>query len=45
DVDFFDVYSPEILTKLRGLLVSDGQNLRLTDAGFDVSNRVMAEFV
>ena len=45
DVNFFDVYSPEILTKLRGLLVSDGQNLRLTDAGFDVSNRVMAEFV
>ena len=43
--DFFDVYDPQILQKLRGLLVAEGQNLRLTERGFDVSNRVMAEFV
>lgn len=44
-VDFFDVYDPEVLRKLRGLLVADGNNLRLTRRGMDVSNIVMSEFV
>lgn len=44
-VDFFDVYDPEVLRKLRGLLIADGHNLRLTRRGMDVSNIVMSEFV
>jgi len=43
--DFFDVYDPEILTRLRGLVEMQGCILRLTDKGLDVSNKVMAEFV
>lgn len=44
-VDFFDIYDPEIIRQLRGLLVAEGDNIRLTDKGFDVSNKVMAAFV
>ena len=44
-VDFFKVYDPGILKTLEGLLESEGLNLRLTDKGFDVANKVMAAFV
>lgn len=43
--DFFDVYDPEIIRELRGLLVAEGDTIRLTEKGFDVSNKVMAAFV
>ena len=43
--DFFDVYDPAILTRLRGLVEMEGCVLRLTEKGLDVSNKVMAEFV
>ena len=43
--DFFDVYDPEIIRNLRGLLVAEGDTIRLTEKGFDVSNKVMAAFV
>jgi len=43
--DFFDVYDPMLITKLRGLLRIDGFIMRLTERGIDVSNKVMAEFV
>ena len=43
--DFFDVYDPAILTRLRGLVEMEGCILRLTEKGLDVSNKVMAEFV
>ena len=43
---FTDVY-PGISEKLirEGLLVQDGDRLKLTELGLDVSNRVMAEFL
>ena len=44
-VDFFDIYDPSILRKLRGLLIAEGDTIRLTEKGLDVSNKVMAEFV
>lgn len=43
--EFFDVYDPMIITKLRGLIEMDGFVMKLTDKGIDVSNKVMAEFV
>ena len=43
--EFFDVYDPMIVTKMRGLLQVDGCTMKLTDKGLDVSNKVMAEFV
>lgn len=45
NVDFFDVYDPQIITDLRGLLKVEGNSMRLTAEGMDVSNRVMAAFV
>ena len=46
---FWDVYSevrPELQEYFdRGLLEEDGRYLRLTEAGIDVSNEIMAEFV
>ena len=44
-VDFFDVYDPQIFQKLRGLIVAEGDTVRLTEKGIDVSNKVMVEFV
>lgn len=43
---FTDVY-PDISEKLirEGLLVQEGDRLKLTELGLDVSNRVMAEFL
>ena len=43
---FTDVY-PGISEKLirEGLLVQEGDRLKLTELGLDVSNRVMAEFL
>jgi len=43
--DFFYVYDPMLITKLRGLIKMDGFVMKLTDKGLDVSNQVMAEFV
>ncbi len=43
--DFFDVYDPMLITKLRGLVKIEGFVLQLTEKGLDVSNQVMAEFV
>ena len=45
DTDFFYVYDPMLITKLRGLIKMDGFVMKLTDKGLDVSNQVMAEFV
>lgn len=45
NVDFFDVYDPQIINDLRGLLKVEGNCMKLTAAGMDVSNRVMAAFV
>ena len=44
-LDFFDVYDPSIISKLKGLIEMEGFVMRLTEKGLDVSNRVMAEFV
>ncbi len=43
--DFFDVYDPAIITKMRGLIEMNGFVMKLTEKGLDVSNKVMAEFV
>ena len=43
--DFFDVYDPMIITRLRGLIEMDGFVMKLTKKGLDVSNKVMSEFV
>ena len=43
--DLFDVYDPAILRRQKGLLGLYDDRLYLTEAGMDVSNRVMAEFV
>ncbi|MDD4200427.1 MAG: radical SAM family heme chaperone HemW [Eubacteriales bacterium] len=43
--DFFDVYDPSILEKYKGFIEIDGLNLKLTEKGLDVSNKIMAEFV
>ena len=43
--EFFDVYDPALITKLRGLVQMNGFVLKLTPKGLDVSNKVMAEFV
>lgn len=45
NTDFFDVYDPTLITKLRGLIKMEGFVMKLTDKGVDVSNQVMAEFV
>ena len=45
DVDLFTVYDPAILKRHKGLINLYDNQLYLTDAGMDVSNRVMAEFV
>ncbi len=45
NIDFFDVYDPSILTRLRGLVEMNGFIMKLTDKGLDVSNKVMSEFV
>ena len=44
-VDFFDVYNPEIIESYKGYMEFDGVMLRLTGAGFDISNKIMSEFV
>ncbi len=44
-MDLFTVYDPAILKRNRGLINLYDDQLYLTDAGRDVSNRVMAEFV
>lgn len=43
--NFFDVYDEEILKKYKGLLISSGDRLYLSEKGMDISNRIMAEFV
>lgn len=43
--DLFSVYDPAILRRYKGLLKLSENQLYLTDAGMDVSNTVMAEFV
>ena len=43
--EFFDVYDPTILTRMKGLVEMEGCILHLTEKGLDVSNKVMAEFV
>ncbi len=45
DVDLFSVYDPAILRRHKGLINLYDDQLYLTDAGMDVSNTVMAEFV
>ncbi len=45
NIDFFDVYDPSIITRMRGLIEMNGFVMKLTDKGLDVSNKVMAEFV
>ncbi len=45
NIDFFDVYDPSIVTRMRGLIEMNGFVMKLTDKGLDVSNKVMAEFV
>ena len=45
EVDLFSVYDPAILRRHRGLINLYDNQLYLTDAGMDVSNTVMAEFV
>ena len=45
EVDLFTVYDPAILRRHKGLINLYDNRLYLTDAGRDVSNRVMAEFV
>lgn len=45
DVDLFTVYDPAILRRYKGLINLYDNQLYLTDAGMDVSNRIMAEFV
>ncbi len=45
EVDLFSVYDPGILRRHKGLINLYDNQLYLTDAGMDVSNKVMAEFV
>ncbi|MBQ9016489.1 MAG: radical SAM family heme chaperone HemW [Firmicutes bacterium] len=45
EVDLFTVYDPAILKRHKGLINLYNNQLYLTDAGMDVSNSVMAEFV
>lgn len=45
DVDLFTIYDPAILRRHKGLINLYDNQLYLTDAGMDVSNTVMAEFV
>lgn len=45
DTSFFSVYDMELVEKYRGYMEFDGINLKLTQAGFDISNRIMSEFV
>ena len=45
EVDLFSVYDPAILKRHKGLINLYNNQLYLTDAGMDVSNTVMAEFV
>ena len=45
DVDLFSVYDPAILRRHKGMINLYDNRLYLTDAGRDVSNRIMAEFV
>ena len=44
-MDLFSVYDPAILRRHKGLINLYDDQLYLTEAGMDVSNRVMAEFV
>ncbi|MCI7146079.1 MAG: radical SAM family heme chaperone HemW [Clostridiales bacterium] len=44
-MDFFSVYDPEIIRKYKGYMEYDGSVLKLTEAGMDISNRIMSEFV
>lgn len=44
-VDLFSVYDSAILRRNRGLIILYEDQLYLTEAGMDVSNRVMSEFV
>ena len=44
-MDLFSVYDPAILRRHKGLINLYDNQLYLTDAGMDVSNTVMAEFV
>ncbi len=45
EVDLFSVYDPAILRRHKGMINLYDNRLYLTDAGRDVSNRIMAEFV
>lgn len=45
EVDLFSVYDPAILRRHKGLINLYDNQLYLTDAGMDVSNTVMSEFV
>ena len=44
-MDLFSVYDPAILRRHKGLINLYDDHLYLTEAGMDVSNTVMAEFV
>ncbi len=44
-VDLFTVYDPAILRRHKGMINLYDDQLYLTEAGMDVSNRIMAEFV
>ena len=43
--DFFDVYDIEIMNKYKGQLLFKNNRLFLSQAGMDISNTIMAEFI
>ena len=44
--DILEVYSDEITKLLRlGLLIQEGDRIRLTDKGLDLANQVFMEFI
>ncbi len=45
EVDFFDIYDPAVIERLKGYLEIRGMNLLLTEEGRDIANIIMAEFV
>jgi len=43
--EFFSIYDPSLINVYFGYLDYDGERLRLTDRGRDISSRIMTEFV
>lgn len=44
--DIYDIYKSEIDNLIKkGLIIDDGEFIKLTDKGIDISNQVFADFL